>query len=140
MLLAIRISGQVDLISKVKETLHRLRIRRKYAATLLPNTPENQKKLKSVRNFIAYGTLDDKTLVALIEKRGQPIDKSKKLDAAAIAKDLEKKKPEDLNLKPFFRLHPPRGGIDSKLHVGVSKKAVLGDHKEKINELVRRML
>ena len=46
MLLVVRIAGQVDLTRKVKETLYRLRVRRKYAATLLANTPENQRLLK----------------------------------------------------------------------------------------------
>src|SRR3989339_283463 len=43
------------------------------------------------------------------------------------------------NLKPFFRLHPPIKGIESKKHFGVNK-GVLGNNKDKINELVRRML
>jgi 3-methyladenine DNA glycosylase Tag len=115
-----------------------LRVRRKYAATLLQNTPENQKLLKSVRNFVAYGTIDEKALKELIEKRGQALP-GKKISEDA-AKEIEKKGFEGVGLKGFFRLHPARGGIDSKLHFGVSKKAVLGDHGEKIGELVGRML
>jgi glycosyltransferase involved in cell wall biosynthesis len=46
---------------------------------------------------------------------------------------------EELNLKPFFSLHPPRKGINSKKHFGV-KKGVLGDNKEQINDLIKRML
>jgi large subunit ribosomal protein L30 len=44
-----------------------------------------------------------------------------------------------LNIKPFFRLHPPRGGIDSAKHFGI-KKGVLGNNKESINKLIERML
>ena len=66
--------------------------------------------------------------------------KDKKIDAKKIIQDLEKKNFNDLDIKPFFRLHSPRGGIDSKKHFGVTKKAVLGDNKGKINDLVRRML
>jgi hypothetical protein len=74
----------------------------------------------------------------LIEKRGQLINKEKKIDIKKIVEELEKgKKYEELNLKPFFRLHPPRKGIKSKLHF---PKGVLGDNKEKINDLVKRML
>tara|TARA_Y100000310_G_scaffold303027_1_gene340967 strand:- start:111 stop:527 length:417 start_codon:yes stop_codon:yes gene_type:complete len=138
MLLVVRIAGQVDLTRKVKETLDRLRVRRKYAATLLANTPENQRLLKRVRNFVAYGTADGALVKELIEKRGQALP-GKKVSADA-AKEIEKKGFEGVGLKPFFRLHPPRGGVDTKLHFGVSKKAVLGDHGEKIGELVGRML
>jgi hypothetical protein len=40
-------------------------------------------------------------------------------------------------LKGFFRLHPPRKGIKSKLQY---PKGVLGDNKESINKLIERML
>ena len=135
----IRISGLVEVPHTVQETLFRIRLRRKYTLVLMPSTPLTNLLLKTVRNFVAYGEIDKETLSLLFQKRAQLIDKKKKinlLDAAAL---VEKKKLEDLGLKPFFRLHPPRGGIDSRYHFGV-RKGVLGDHKEKINDLIRRML
>ncbi|MAG23999.1 hypothetical protein CMI47_00315 [Candidatus Pacearchaeota archaeon] len=140
MLIAIRISGLVKLPQKVEQTLSRLRLRRKYAAVLLKPTEENSKILKKIRNYIAYGVIDKKTLTDLIKKRGIPLDKEKKVDPESVVSQLEKKSPSELSIKPFFRLHPPRGGIDSKKHFPVTAKAVLGDNKEKINDLVRRML
>jgi len=140
MILAIRISGLVEIPKKVNETLFRMRLRRKYAAVLLKPTEENMKLLASVRNLIAFGTIDNETLKLLIEKRGQLIDKkAKKMDAAKVIEGLDKKTLVDFGLKPFFRLHPPRGGIDTKVHFPI-RKGVLGDNKEKINDLVRRML
>ena len=139
MILAIRISGLVEIPKKVNETLFRMRMRRKYAAVLFQPTPDNMHLLKSVRNLIAYGNIDKETLKLLIEKRGQPIDKTKKIDAAKVVEGLDKKTLVDLGLKPFFRLHPPRGGIETKVHFPI-RKGVLGDNKEKINDLVRRML
>ena len=140
MMIAIRIKGLVEISGKINETLSRLRLRRKYAAVLLNSNQETVKLLRKVRDYVAYGDLDEKTLLELIEKRGKPISKDKKIDAKKIVAALDKKKPEELGMKPFFRLHPPRGGIDSKKHFSVSKKAVLGDNKKKINDLVRRML
>jgi len=136
MLIVIRISGQINLSNNVKETLFRLRLRRKYTAILLKPSRETEKILNSVRNHVAYGDIDTETLTKLIELRGQS---AKKIDATKIVQDLDKKSLTDLGLKPFFRLHPPRKGIDSKKHFGV-RKGVLGDNKNKINELVRRML
>jgi large subunit ribosomal protein L30 len=96
--------------------------------------------LKVVRNFVAFGGINRETLVELIKKRGKST-KKEKIDADKIASELlegkTEKKLEDLGLKPFFSMHPPRGGIDSKIH---SPKGVLGDNKEKINDLIRRML
>ena len=140
MILTIRISGQVGIPSNVKETLYRLRLRRKYSAVLIKPSPEKLKLLKTIRNFVAYGDINKETLAKLIKARAQPKNTGKKVNAEKIIQELDKKSLEDLGLKPFFRLHPPRGGIDSKKHFGTTKKAVLGDNKEKINDLVRRML
>src|SRR3989344_1778581 len=144
MLLLIRISGLVEIPGKLEESLFRLRLRRKYSAVLVLPTKENLALIKKVRNTIAFGTINSESLLALLEKRAQPIDKKKK-DSKVLASGIlaqEKKGKLDLislGIKPFFRLHPPRGGIDSKVHFP-TRKGVLGDNKGKINELVRRML
>src|SRR3990167_1287870 len=135
MLLVIRIGGMVDIDSNIQETLYSLRLRRKYSAVLLKPTPLNLKILRIVRNQISYGLIDPQTLKLLLEKRAVPL-KAKKIDAEKLAEELEKKDMKSLDIKPFFRLHPPRGGIESKKHAGVGKGA-LGENK-KINELVRR--
>jgi len=139
MLLAIRISGLVDMNGSESELLSRLRLRRKYSAILIKPTEENLKIIKKIRNFVAYGPIDNETLKELIIKRGQPINPNKKIDYDKLIEGLNKKSLADFGLKPFFRLHPPRGGIDSKIHFG-RKKGVLGNNKENINILVRRML
>jgi len=140
MIIALRISGIVETSKKINEALDRLRLRRKYSAVLVKPTPENMKLLKHLRDYIAYGDISKETLVHLLQKRAQPIKSGAKIDAKIVADALETKSLKDFGLKPFFRLHPPRGGIDSKLHFGESKKAVLGDNKDKINDLIRRML
>src|SRR3989344_5494739 len=139
MILVIRIGGLVDMTREFEEMLFRFRLRRKYSAVLMQPTVLNIKILKKLRNHIAYGEINKETMKELIEKRGISLDKSKKINPEKVMDQLEKN-PLNSDIKPFFRLHPPRGGIDSKKHFGVSKKAVLGDNKEKINDLVRRML
>ncbi|GBE20443.1 50S ribosomal protein L30P [archaeon BMS3Abin17] len=140
MIAIVRIRGRVGLNSDVKETLYRLRLRRKYSCVVMDSTKEQLSALKKLRDFVAFGEINKETLKKLIEKRGQLIDKKKKIDANKIVEELEKgKKYSDLNLKPFFRLHPPRKGIESKKHFGVGK-GVLGDNKDKINDLIERML
>ena len=139
MILIIRIRGMVGVSSEVKETLYRLRLRKKYSAVVIKDSRENQKLLKGIRNFVAYGEVNKETLNELLEKRAKPIDSKSKIDSEKIIQDLEKKDLKDLKIKPFFSLHPPRGGIEAKKHFGQGK-GVLGDNKEKINDLVRRML
>ena len=116
-IVAIRIRGQVGLNSDVKETLYRLRIRRKYACVIIQNPSDVQKgMIKKVKNFIAYGEISDDTHKKLIDARGKKVAGE---------------------LKPFFRLHPPRGGAKTKVHYPVG---ILGNNGKDINKLVERML
>lgn len=138
MILVIRIKGMVKNRKVVDETLFRLRLRRKYSCTIVKDTKEIQGMLKKVKQMIAYGPASDKTLTELIETRGQPIDKKKQINAKeAAAGILKGDKFEDHNLKPFFRLHPPRKGINTKENF---PKGALGNHGDKIDALIRRML
>lgn len=120
MIIAIRIRGDVGLKTPQRETLNRLRLRRKYSCIVLEKpTKEQIGMIEKSRNFLAYGEIDEATYKKLKDARGQ--------------------KNADGKLKPFFRLHPPRGGIESKKHFGVGK-GVLGNHGDKIKELLERML
>ena len=140
MIAVIRISGQVKLRRDVKETLFRMRLRKKYSCVVLPENEETISMLKKIENFVAYGKINKETLKELIEKRGKTIGKQK-INSEKIVTELTEgktmKKLKDFGLKPFFRLHPPRKGINSKKHF---PKGVLGDNKEKINDLIKRML
>ncbi|MEM4325833.1 MAG: 50S ribosomal protein L30, partial [Candidatus Pacearchaeota archaeon] len=103
-------------------------------------TKEQEGMIQKVRNFIAYGEIDKDVFKMVLEKRGQLIDKTKKIDVEKVLDEIEKGKSyEELNLKPFFRLHPPRGGIDTKKPFGKGK-GVIGYNEKKINDLVKRMI
>lgn len=117
MIAIIRIKGQVKIRKVVAETLNRMGLKTKYSCLIIdkPNEVELG-MLDKVKDFVAFGELNAETHKKLIEARGK-FSKS----------------------KTHFRLHPPRKGIESKKHFGVGK-GVLGDNKEKINDLIERML
>ncbi len=122
----------------VKETLHRLRLRKKYTCVVLNPNKEQEGMLKKVKDLVAFGEISKETFEKLVEKRGQLVDKKKKTDRKKAADDVwNGKSYESINLKPFFRLHPARGGMNTKIHF---PKGVLGNNGEKINALVLRML
>lgn len=139
MICLIRIRGRVGLDKKIRETFERLRLGKKYTCVVLVNPNKEQAgMIKKLRNFVALGNIKKDVFEIVIDKRGQKIDKKKKIDSKKIVEELEKGKTyESLNLKPFFRLHPPRGGANTKVHF---PKGVLGDNKEHINKLIERML
>lgn len=119
MIAVIRIKGRVGLSEGINETLDRLRIRKKYSCVVLKGSPEEIGMIEKLRDFVAYGEISNEVHKELVKLRG--------------------KKGKDGKLKPFFRLHPPRKGIESKKHFGVGK-GVLGNNGEKINDLILRML
>lgn len=140
MIALIRITGQVRVDADITETLNRLRLGKKFTCALAKETPEMLGMIKKVKDYIAYGKIDEKTLIELIKARGKIIGdtKAKIKDAEKIAKEvMAGKKLEELKIKPFFGLHPARGGIDSKHHY---PKGVIGNHGEDINKLIMRML
>jgi large subunit ribosomal protein L30 len=134
----VRIHGMVKVKSDVAETLDRLRLRRKYACVLIDSKDVvKMGMLRRVKQFVAFGFVSDEMLKKLVSARGVMVDKSD-VDADKVVKGLlDSKSLSDLGLKPFFRLHPPRKGIKSKLHF---PKGVLGDNGSKINDLIGRML
>ena len=119
MIAIIRIKGRTGLSYDTNETLVRLRIRKKYACVVLKGSKEEMGMIEKMRDHVAYGEISDDVYKELVKQRGR--------------------KGKDGKLKPFFRLHPPRKGIESKKHFGVGK-GVLGNNGDKINELVLRML
>ncbi|MDP3966232.1 MAG: uL30 family ribosomal protein [archaeon] len=116
MIAVVRIKGQVGLERDVKETLYRMKIRRKYACIVMEPTKINLGMIKLVRNFVSYGEISKETYEELVKKRG--------------------KKGKDKKMKPFFRLHPPIGGAKTKFHY---PKGILGENKE-MDKLIGRML
>ena len=93
--------------------------------------------VEKVKYFVAYGEINKEVLAKLIKARAKKMDK-KNFNAEEIAEKLiEGENLKKLGFKPFFRLHPPRKGIKSKIQY---PKGVLGNNKENINKLVERML
>ena len=120
MIAIIRITGNVKLRKDIAETLNRLRLRKKYSCVVFEKPNEVQLGMvNKLRDFIAFGEINKETYEELKKKRGFKDKKG--------------------NLKSVFRLHPPRKGIESKKHFGVGR-GILGNNRDKINELILRML
>jgi ribosomal protein L30/L7E len=119
MIAVIRIVGQVNVNVNIKETLDRLRIQKKLACTFLDEkNPIEMGMLERVKQFVAYGKVDQKLMDETIAKRGQ--------------KDIKG------NYRGFCRLHPPVGGF-KKSTQRIFPKGVLGKHED-ISKLLSRML
>ncbi len=119
----IRIRGPVRVKGEINDTMKMLRLHRKNVCSIYEKTPSISGMLIKAKDYITWGEINDETLKLLIEKRGE-------------------KDPKDKNkLKPFFRLHPPKGGFEK---AGIKKpftvKGALGYRGDKINDLIKKML
>jgi large subunit ribosomal protein L30 len=121
----IRIGGQTKLNKEIKDTLNILSLHKKLTCIVLNATPPVLGMTKKVKDYITFGEINEETLKLLKEKRGK---KTKDKDGKAV-------------YKKFFRLHPPKGGFERKgTKVAFTAGGALGDRKEKINDLIKRML
>ncbi|VVB83183.1 50S ribosomal protein L30 [uncultured archaeon] len=132
MICIIRISGDVKIREDTRETFRRLGLTRKYSCIVLDKpTPVELGMIKEIKDFIAFGELDAETYKKLVEARGKKFKEKK---------NVKFKK----EMRMVFRLHPPRGGINTKQHYSLEngnvKRLVLGNHGKKINELLEKML
>jgi len=123
MIAVIRIHGQPKLKNEIRETLDRLRMRKKLVCVLIDEKDKiKMGMLKKVKEYVAYGKIDEKMKKELESKRGETIKTG-----------VDKGK-----LKPFFRLHPPRGGFKKSTKVA-HPQGILGGHED-ISKLLGRML
>lgn len=144
-IIAVRIRGSVDVPGKVKDTLYLLKLRKKFVAAVLEKSKENMGMIDKVKDYIAFGDLDPETFKQLLMKRARkqgdkPIEIGGKALDDFIKKFMENKADfAEIKIKPFFRLHPPKGGFKKSIRLPFPR-GVLGNQKEKINELVLKML
>ena len=148
----ILIRGTVNTHPDVRKTLELLRLKKKHACVVIEDNEVSKGMLQKVQDYVTFGPITEETLVELISKRGELVGKAKvdgkNVDAKAVAKayfssDLKLRDFEEkFNLKPFFRLHPPKGGFErGGIKQPVTKGGVLGKRdEEKITKLITKML
>lgn len=148
----IRIRGIIGVRKDIQETLRHLRLVRKFHCVLVPNDETHVGMLKKAKDYITWGEIDLDTLEELLRKRGRLIGDKPITDEYAQkigykdVRDLAKaildgkiKYKELPDIKPVFRLAPPRGGFKSTkrpFKVGGD----LGYRGAAINDLLRRMM
>lgn len=112
-IVAIRVRGPVKVPTEINDTLDMLKLKKKNACVIISPTPSIMGMINKVKNFITFGIIDEETLKLLTENKKGPV----------------------------FHLNSPKKGYGRKgIKVAFKVGGALGDRKEKINDLVRRML
>ncbi|MFC1769135.1 uL30 family ribosomal protein [Nanoarchaeota archaeon] len=135
----IRIRGVHDISKDLIKAFECLHLLRKHSCSLVEDTPSIRGQIQKVKDHVTWGLIDDETQKLLVEKRGKEF-KGRLEDSQGKIKykvlEIGGKK-----LKPHFNLHPPKGGFERKgIKVAFKTGGALGDRKEKINDLIKKMI
>ncbi len=148
----IRVRGTVNIKKEIKDTLKMLRLNRVNHCVLIPETKTFKGMLQKVKDYVTWGKVEASNVEKLIKERGRisgnlPItekyikEKFGK-DFKGLSEEIAKgkilfSKLEDV--KPVFRLHPPRKGFE-----GIKRSykigGALGFRGKDINKLIEKML
>ncbi|MFX1410154.1 MAG: 50S ribosomal protein L30 [Promethearchaeota archaeon] len=153
---AIRIRGSPGMRRKVLDTLQMLRMHKVNHGVLVWGSPSYKGMLYKCKDYIAYGEINEKTLIRLLRVRGKIVGnkplteehiknltnyKSFRELAKALLKGEVQYKEKDLyKIKPVFRLHPPRKGYRGSIKKHYNEGGILGEMGIYINELIHKML
>jgi len=114
-LAVIRIRGPVHVKGEIEDTMTHLNLRKKFNCTIIDDNPSNKGMLNKIRSYVTWGEVSDEVL-----------------------KLVEAKKKKGMK---FFALHPPKGGFERKgVKIPFTVGGVLGNRKDNINALLKRML
>jgi large subunit ribosomal protein L30 len=150
----VRITGNVNLKKEIKDTFQMLKLYNKNTCIVIPTTPSMLGMLNKIKDFITWGEIDEATFKEMLLKRGKLPAKGNfseeylksqiKLSVDDFVKQYfeSKKELKDIpGLKPFFKLSPPVKGFERKgTKKPFSMGGALGYRKDKINELIKRMI
>ena len=134
----IRIRGITGIEKELKDTMDMLGLYHNNYCAIVDRNMFNM--VRKAKDYVTWGEIDDETLKMLLEKRGQEY-KGRETDSKKKIKYRRFILINGKKYKRYFRLSPPRKGFERKgIKVPFSTGGALGYRKEKINDLIRRMI
>ncbi|MBK7385647.1 MAG: 50S ribosomal protein L30 [Methanothrix sp.] len=146
----VRLRGEVNLRPEIKDTLAMLHIHRVNHCVVVKEDPHYRGMIQKVKDYVAWGKIDDSTLAMLLERRGR-LSANRRLTEQYLKENtpyssfMELAKAinsgsaslKDLQIKPIFRLHPARKGLRTTKKT-VQQGGDLGFHPD-LTDLIKRM-
>jgi large subunit ribosomal protein L30 len=149
----IRVRGTVNIIPDIKHTLGLLRLNRVNHCVLIEENKVMKGMLQVIKDYVTWGEINDEGLSKLIIARGM-IKGDKKLTDEYIKSSTSFNSIEKLSksiienkfkyidipdVKPLFRLNPPKKGYEG-IKRSFENKGALGYRGKEINKLIERMI
>ena len=149
----VRVRGTVNLKPDTKKTLQLLNLTRANHCVLLEEKPNIKGMLQVTKDYVTWGEINKEILLKLLTSRGK-LEGDKKitddyLKSATSYSNIDKLsqaiidnkfKYKDIpNVKPIFRLNPPKKGYEG-IKKSYTNKGALGYRGKEINKLIERMI
>jgi large subunit ribosomal protein L30 len=149
----IRVRGTINIKPDIKRTLQLLRLTRTNHCVLVGENPNIKGMLQVAKDYVTWGEINQDLLSNLIFNRGKlKGDKDLSEDyikSATSHNSIEKlakaiinnkiKYDEIPDIKPIFRLNPPKKGYKS-IKRSFNNDGALGYRGKEINKLINRMI
>ena len=153
MLAVIRIRGPAGVRKENEYTMESLRLNRVNHLVLLSEENSLKAMLKKIESYVTWGEINQETLERLLQKRAlssgnikvnETFLKEKKINSFKnLVEKLMKEEVKliDLNIKPVFRLSPPKKGYERQgIKKSYSVGGALGYRASDVNALINRMM
>lgn len=115
MIAVVRVRGSINVNTEIVDTLNMLHLGKKNSCIVFVPTDSAMGMIRKAKDYITWGEISEETLALLTDKR-----KAK---------------------NKSFHLNPPKKGFGRKgVKVPFSKGGALGYRKDKMNDLITRML
>ncbi|MHA1670150.1 MAG: 50S ribosomal protein L30 [Promethearchaeota archaeon] len=153
---AVRVRGAPGMNRKIQDTLKMLRMHKVNHGVLLWGEKSAVGMLTKCKDYIAYGEIEERTLVRLLRVRGRiegntPLTDEhvknlttygniKELAKALLAGEIKFREKDIYKIKPVFRMHPPHKGFRGSIKKHYNEGGTLGYVENYINELVQKMI
>ena len=154
-LLAIRLKGGFGTPWPLESTLETLRLKRKFNAVLIENTPATIGMLRKLKDYITWGEARTNDIATILRERGELLGGTEMTDEA-IRKRFGEASIQDLalaltegritlrelrqkGLNPVFRLHPPSGGFERRGKRAYGSGGELGRRQTQLSTLLANM-
>lgn len=137
-LAVVRIRGITGIKKGIKDTLTMLCLYHNNYCVVVNDNMFGM--VRKVKDYVTWGEIDDETYMLLVEKRGEEF-KGRLTDSKGKINYKKFIIVNNKKYKKYFRLSPPRGGFERKgIKTPFTIGGALGYRKEKINDLIKRMV
>lgn len=149
----IRVRGHKNVNKDVEDTMSMLRLTRVNHCVVIPENEVMKGMLQKSKDYITWGEVSEETLTKMIRIRGKLMG-DKPIDDEYISQNSQFSSIDDFvksvvndevkyaslkDVKPIFRLHPPRQGYEA-VKKDIKTHGSLGYRGDKINVLIEKML